>query len=93
MVLFYLINFKLFGPIYILLKSYISLRLFPFLGQIVGHYILNKIFIFVVISSLTCKRGIMCFLLGQAYHGLCNLLAFLMKQFLSFIDQVYCFSL
>lgn len=93
-VLFYLINFKLFcGPIYILLKSYISLRLPPFLGQIVGHYILNKIFIFVVISSLTCKCGIMCFLLGQTYHGLCDLLAFLMKQFLSFIDKVYCFSL
>lgn len=92
MVLFYLINFRLFcGPIYILLKSYI-LRSLSF-GQIVGHYIplLNKIFIFVVISSLTCNMKYIYFLLGEAHHGLCNLLIFLMKQFLSLIEVCYFF--
>lgn len=93
MVLFYLINFRLFcGPIYILLKSCILLR-FPSFGQIVGHYIplLNKNFIFVVISSLTCNRKYVYFLLGEAHHGLCNLLTFLMKQFLSLIEVCYFF--
>ena len=92
MVLFYLINFRLFcGPIYILLKSYILLRS-PSFGQIVGHYIplLNKIFIFVVISSLTCNMKYIYFL-GEVHHGLCNLLTFLMKQFLSFIEVCYFF--
>lgn len=92
MVLFYLINFRLFcGPIYILLKSYILRS--PSFGQIVGHYIplLNKIFIFVVISSLTCNMKYIYFLLGEAHHGLCNLLTFLMKQFLSLIEVCYFF--
>ena len=94
MVLFYLINFRLFcGPIYILLKSYILRS--PSFGQIVGHYILllNKIFIFVVISSLTCNMKYIYFLLIEAHHGLCNLLTFLMKQFLSLIEVCYFFSL